>query len=65
MALQNFAVIIRKISRVVYNNFSIGVESVGGMRVQTVDNFDYYDGEVMKRFNVVEPDDAKESAFKK
>jgi hypothetical protein len=32
-----------------------------------IDNFDYYDqaSDMMKRHNVVEPDDAKETAFKK
>jgi hypothetical protein len=54
----------------VYNNFQIKVDKDADaslFHVQTVDNFDFYDqsARMMKRYNVIEPDDAKETAFKK
>lgn len=68
--LSNFTNIIRKIGRAIYNNFKIRKTKyvdVSQFSVVLIDNFDYYDekSDQMKRHNVVEPDDAKETAFKK
>ncbi|KAM3147677.1 hypothetical protein pb186bvf_000005 [Paramecium bursaria] len=67
--LNNFSTIIKKLTKVVQNNFSIltPTEQESKTLIQTVDNYDFYDLEsgMMIRLNVVEPDDAKETAFKK
>ena len=68
--LNNFAIIIRKISMVIQNNFQIRYQKEKENSlyvVQTMDNYDHLDPITMmvRRYNVNEPDNAKETAYKK
>ncbi|CAD8133692.1 unnamed protein product [Paramecium octaurelia] len=67
--LTNIKIIITKLTKVINNNFSIVTynNTKGCDFIQTVDNFDFYNTntKVMQRVNVVDPDDFKETNFKK
>ncbi|CAD8053653.1 unnamed protein product [Paramecium sonneborni] len=67
--LTNFRVLISKLTQVINNNFSIITQELSESTelIQTVDNYDFFDidTQTMIRLNVIDPDDAKETAFKK
>ncbi|CAD8049274.1 unnamed protein product [Paramecium sonneborni] len=67
--LINIKIIITKLTKVINNNFSMVTHhnTKGCDFIQTVDNFDFYNThtKVMQRVNVVDPDDYKETNFKK
>ena len=69
LMLNNFASLIKKIGRAVYNNYKIRKTRMQEFKfnVLMVDNYDYFDQDTntMKRCNVIEHDEAKENTFKK